>query len=144
MAFRNAAQAEATRQKLAQAIQGTKDSPAYHKWFLTFTNPRGAETSGSRHRLLGADGNEGRSDSEANGNAPSLHSSARAHAESNDDGYVSSRNASTLTAWSLSRLSKLCVPGGPVRYRRPAGNRLEIHATDLVAHVAKLANESKD
>jgi hypothetical protein len=51
------------------------------------------------------------------------------------EGYADAMDISKMSGWSLSRLSKLCQEGGPVRFRRPAGNRLEIHAVDFARHV---------
>jgi hypothetical protein len=59
----------------------------------------------------------------------------KAALQKGDDGYVPAKLVAAMTAWSLSQLSKLCRKGGPVRFRRPGGNRLEIHAADMARHI---------
>lgn len=51
-------------------------------------------------------------------------------ADAGDEAYRPAKVAAALTAMSLSKISKLCQPGGPVRYRR-SGNRLDVHLGDL-------------
>jgi hypothetical protein len=54
-----------------------------------------------------------------------------------EEGYADAKDIVMMSGWSFSRLSKLCCEGGPVRFRRPAGNRLEIHAKDFAKHIRK-------
>jgi hypothetical protein len=53
-----------------------------------------------------------------------------------DDGeYITAKQAAAMTALSMSHLSKLCKTGGPVRFQRPARNRLLIHSADLARYM---------
>jgi hypothetical protein len=45
--------------------------------------------------------------------------------------YITATDAARLTGKSYPSLSQLCRPAGPVRYWRPSGRRLMIHAADL-------------
>jgi hypothetical protein len=49
--------------------------------------------------------------------------------------YISGKEACMLTGLAPSALSKLCRPGGPIRYCR-RGRRLRVHAADLARYIA--------
>jgi len=53
------------------------------------------------------------------------------------ESFITATEAKAFTGMSLSALSKLCREGGPVRFRRPAGRRLEIHAADLARYLTE-------
>jgi hypothetical protein len=53
------------------------------------------------------------------------------------DGYISGAVACATFAILAPTLSKLCHPGGPIRYRRPTPRRLLVHAADLGRYLAK-------
>jgi hypothetical protein len=59
------------------------------------------------------------------------------------DQAISGKVACQMTGFTPSQLSKLCRPGGPVRYER-RGRRLKVHAADLARYieVRETANES--
>lgn len=49
--------------------------------------------------------------------------------------YITGKEAARLTALSPSTLSRLCKEGGPIRFRRPQPQRLEIHVGDLIKYM---------
>lgn len=51
------------------------------------------------------------------------------------DEFISGQEACALTGLTAPQLSKLCVEGGPVRFRRPSGRRLLVHAGDLARYL---------
>jgi hypothetical protein len=74
-----------------------------------------------------------------NGKQRSLPTSApqRDPATESTESFISAKEGFAMTGIYIQNLSRLCRPGGPIRYRRPAGNRLEIHAGDLAAYAAR-------
>jgi hypothetical protein len=53
------------------------------------------------------------------------------------DCFISAREAAALTGLKLPEISKLCRAGGPIRFSKPAKNRLLVHAADLARYVLR-------
>jgi hypothetical protein len=65
-------------------------------------------------------------------------------APTEDDNYITAVEAATFTGMRLPTLSKLCKPGGPVRYYRPAHNSLRVHAADLSRYIQSRERAAAD